>query len=91
MREMESWSWPPRYDDTYRPEAKSRYWFPYRETMPPAERERATVQRLREVCWYVYERAPFYRRTWDEAGFDPDQIRSLEDFESKCPVITKAG
>jgi len=90
MSEMEFWSWPPRYDDSYRPEGGSRYWFPYRETMPQGDRERAIVRRLREVCTYAYEKAPFYRRKWDEAGFHPDQIKSLEDFESKCPVITKA-
>src|SRR5439155_1594462 len=90
MSEMEYWSWPPRYDDTYRPEAGSRYWFPRRETMPAGDRERAIVERLRQVCGYAYEKAPSYRRKWDAAGFNPDQIKSLEDFESKCPVITKA-
>ncbi len=90
MREMEFWSWPPRYDDGYRPEPGSRYWFPVRETMPAADRERAIVQRLREVCRHAYERAPLYRRKWDEAGFHPDHIRSLEDFEARCPVVTKA-
>src|SRR2546428_9289136 len=58
--------------------------------MPAGDRERAIVERLRQVCRYAYEKAPFYKRKWDEAGFHPDQIRSLEDFESKCPVITKA-
>jgi phenylacetate-CoA ligase len=89
MAEMEYWSWPPRYDDTYRPESGSRYWFPRRETMPAGDRERAIAERLRQVCRYAYEKAPFYKKKWDEAGFHPDQIRSLEDFESKCPVITK--
>jgi phenylacetate-CoA ligase len=89
MIEMESWSWPPRYDDSYRPPADSRYWFPRRETMPPGDRERAIVQRLREVCRYAYEKSAFYRAKWDEAGFHPDQVKSLEDFERKCPVIAK--
>ena len=87
---MEAWSWPPDYDDSYRPDAGSRYWFPRRETMPPGERENAIAERLREVCAYAYQRAPFYKRKWDEAGFHPEQIRTLEDFESKCPVIAKA-
>jgi phenylacetate-CoA ligase len=90
MTEMEFWSWPPRYDSAYRPDPKSRYWFPKRETMDPGERERAILQRLKEVCRYAYEKAPFYRRKWDEAGFHPDQLKSLEDFESKCPVIRKS-
>lgn len=90
MSEMEFWSWPPRYDDTYRPEANSRYWFPTRETMPAGDRERAVVRRLRDVCGYAYERSSFYRNKWNAAGFHPEQIKSLEDFESRCPVIVKA-
>jgi len=86
---MEQWNFPAAYDDSYFPAADSRYWFPVRETMPAGERERAIVARLREVCAYAYEKAPFYRRKWDEAGFHPSQLRSLEDFESRVPVVTK--
>jgi phenylacetate-CoA ligase len=86
---MESWTFPPRFDAEYLPPPDSRYWFPRRETMPPAERERAILARLKEVTRYAWDRAPFYRRKWDEAGFHPDHLRSLEDFESKVPVITK--
>ena len=87
---MEAWSWPPRYNDDYMPPEGSRYWFPERETMDPGKREAAILERLREVCAYAYERAPFYRRKWDEAGFHPSQLRSLEDFEARVPVVTKA-
>lgn len=86
---MEFWSYPPAFDPGYRPDPKSRYWFPVRETMPAAEREKAILARLREVMAYAYARAPFYRRKWDEAGVHPDRIRSLEDFE-RVPVVTKA-
>jgi phenylacetate-CoA ligase len=87
--EMEDWSFPPRYDSTYSPDPSSRYWFPTRETMPAADREAAIVKRLKEVCAYAYSESGFYKKTWDEAGFHPDQLRSLEDFEDKVPVITK--
>ncbi|MCC6008775.1 MAG: phenylacetate--CoA ligase family protein, partial [Rhodobacteraceae bacterium] len=87
---MESWSWPPRYDESYLPDPSSRYWFPTRETMDPAARDAAILQRLREVCDYAYTHAPFYRRKWDEAGFHPSQLKSLEDFETRVPVVTKA-
>lgn len=87
---MEAWSFPPAYDDAYFPAAGSRYWFPVRETMAPGERERAILARLKDVCAYAYANAPFYRRTWDAAGFHPEQLRSLEDFESRVPVIAKA-
>lgn len=86
---MECWEFPPRYDDNYTPPADSRYWFPHRETMPAGDRERAILGRLQEVCRYAYAHSNFYRRHWDSAGFHPDQLKSLEDFETRVPVITK--
>lgn len=87
--DMENWSFPPRYDPDYLPPAGQRCWFPRRETMHPAEREKAILGRLQEVTRYAYAHSAFYRRKWDEAGFHPEQLRSLEDFESRVPVITK--
>jgi phenylacetate-CoA ligase len=86
---MESWSFPPRYDETYLPPRGSRYWFPQRETMPAGDRELAILERLQAVCTYAYAHAPFYRRKWDEAGFHPGQLKSLEDFEARVPVVQK--
>jgi len=86
---MEQWSFPPRFDAAYQPPSGSRYWFPTRETMPPAERDRAIVARLQQLTRYAWDTSPFYRRKWDEAGFHPDHLKSLEDFESRVPVISK--
>ncbi len=86
---MEFWSFPPAYDPGYMPEASSPYWLPVRETIPAGERDSAIARRIQDVMRYAYERAPFYKRKWDEAGVDPEKIRTLEDFE-EVPVITKA-
>jgi phenylacetate-coenzyme A ligase PaaK-like adenylate-forming protein len=86
---MESWSFPPRYDPGYFPPAGSRYWFPKRETMPAAEREQAILERLKQVTRYAWDNSALYRRKWDEAGFHPHHLRSLEDFEAKVPVVAK--
>lgn len=86
---MEQWSFPPRFDAEYLPSPSSRYWFPRRETMPDAERECAIVERLQQLTRYAWDTSPFYRRKWDDAGFHPDRLRSLEDFETRVPVITK--
>ncbi len=86
---MESWSFPPDYDNVTMPNLDSRYWFPKRETMDPGAREAAIVERIREVMQYAYANAPFYRQKWDEAGIHPDHINSLETFE-RVPVLTKA-
>ena len=45
--QMENWAFPTVYDESYLPPANSRYWFPVRETMPAADRERAILVRLR--------------------------------------------
>lgn len=86
---MEYWSFPPKYDPDYRPDDSSRYWFPKRETISPEERNHHILERLKEVTRYAYETSPFYRNKWEQAGFHPDQLASLEDFEEKVPVITK--
>ena len=85
---MEQWSWPPRYDESYVPAAGQQYWWAVRETMPAEEREAAVLERIREVMRWCWERAPFYRRKWSDAGVHPDAIRTLEDFE-RVPVVTK--
>src|SRR3954468_17439370 len=86
---MEAWRFTPRFDPDYLPNAAERYWFCRRETMPAAEREHAILERLKEVTRYAWDHSPFYRRQWDAAGFHPDHLHSLEDFEAKVPVITK--
>lgn len=86
---MEEWKFPVAYDESYLPPADSRYWFPRRETMPPAEREKAILERLQQVCQYAWDHAPFYRRKWEEANFHPSQLKSLEDFEARVPVVKK--
>ena len=86
---MEQWSFPPRFDGDYLPSPDARYWFPQREKMAPGKRDEAVLGRLQALTRYAWERSPFYRRKWDEAGFHPEHLRSLEDFEAKVPVITK--
>lgn len=86
--EMESWSWPPAYDADYRPPTDQTHWFPVRETMDPEQRDEAILGRIQELMAYAWERAPFYRRKWSEAGLEPGDITSLEIFET-VPVVKK--
>jgi phenylacetate-coenzyme A ligase PaaK-like adenylate-forming protein len=85
---MEQWSWPPRYDEDYRPPDEQRHWFPRRETMSADERDAAILARIREVMAYAWDRSPFYRRKWTDVGIEPAAIRSLADFEH-VPVVRK--
>ncbi len=84
---MEDWSFPPRYDESYRPPPDQPYWFPERETMDPQERDALILERLREVCAYAYENSPFYRAKWGDFDARTD-LKSFEDFE-RLPVIRK--
>jgi phenylacetate-coenzyme A ligase PaaK-like adenylate-forming protein len=86
--QLEQWSWPPRYDETYQPPTNQTHWFPQRETMEPELRDAAILHRIRQLMDYAWQRSPFYRRKWRGAGLEPGDIRSLEDFE-RVPVVRK--
>lgn len=86
---MEAWSFPPAYDQSYRPANDQEHWFPGRETMEPEQRDEFLLERVRQVMDHAWEKAPFYRRKWSEAGLEPGDITSWEDF-NQVPVVTKA-
>ncbi|MEO0605350.1 MAG: phenylacetate--CoA ligase family protein, partial [Myxococcota bacterium] len=65
------------------------YWDEERETLPPDERRPRILERIQHQLHYVYESLPFYRRRYDARGFHPSQVRHLEDFTEKVPIITK--
>jgi phenylacetate-CoA ligase len=46
------------------------------------------VRQLRALCRLAYQRTRFYRRVFDEAGFDPDALREPEDLHV-LPLIDK--
>jgi phenylacetate-CoA ligase len=61
---------------------------PDRETMNlPALRE-LQLERLRWSVGHAYEHNAVYRRKFDQAGFHPDQVRSLDDLR-RIPFLTK--
>lgn len=52
------------------------------------ELEGLQLERLRETLVNCYENIDFYKKSFDEAGFDPHTIESLEDLR-KAPFTTK--
>ena len=66
-----------------------RFWDEERETLDPAKRDALILDRVQHQLRHAYAELPFYRRHYDAHGFHPDQVRSLEDFTTKVPVITK--
>ncbi|MEJ2587118.1 MAG: AMP-binding protein [Deltaproteobacteria bacterium] len=81
--------WPPQYDEAYRPRPDAMYWREAEETMDPDEREETIIlPKLRAQLKYAYAHSRFYKEKWDQAGIDPEDIRSLRDFES-VPFLMK--
>jgi phenylacetate-CoA ligase len=81
--------WPPRYDASYRPEPHAEHWLPEVECAAPPARDALILVKLqRQVAW-AWERSPFYRRKWTEAGVSPDTLKRLDD-PARFPVVEKA-
>ena len=57
--------------------------------MPREELDRLHLTRLQTLVRYAYDRVPFYRRLYQDAGMTPDDIRSLDDFNRYVPAIDK--
>jgi len=84
----EGWTWPPEYRGDEVPDPAEPYWSRARETMAPDDRQELVLERLKLVVRYAFDHAPFYRRKWGEAGFEPGDLTSFEAFE-RIPVVTK--
>ncbi len=59
------------------------------ETMKREDLRALQLKRLQEIVAYAYDRVPFYKKKYDEAGVKPSDIKSLEDIQ-KLPFVTKA-
>jgi phenylacetate-CoA ligase len=68
---------------------ESRIWEPQHECMDRAELEQLQLERLEATLTRVMRHVPFYRKRFEELGFDPDEFRSLDDLK-RLPFTTKA-
>jgi phenylacetate-CoA ligase len=67
----------------------SKYWNEKYETKPYKEREKDILKKIKAQLNYVYTKIPFYRSYYKSKGFHPDQVKTLEDFTKKVPIIKK--
>jgi phenylacetate-CoA ligase len=81
--------WPPRYDATYRPPPDADHWMPELEGCDPAERDVVIFAKLTHQIRYAWDRSPFYRRKWEQAGVSPATLKRLDDL-ARFPVVQKA-
>jgi phenylacetate-CoA ligase len=66
-----------------------RYYNPAVECMSREQLAELQLRKLRRFLRFAYVRSPFYRRKFDAAGLDVDDIRTLEDFKQRVPLTTK--
>ncbi len=58
------------------------------ETMPVSKMKELQLERLKWSIRHAYNNVPFYRKSFDKAGFHPDQFKSLDDMR-RIPFLTK--
>lgn len=63
-------------------------WNENAECMENEEKEEMQLALLQQQVKRVYENVPFYRKKFDDAGFHPDDLKTLKDIE-KIPFTTK--
>jgi len=61
---------------------------PELETMPREVLQEYQLELFRKQMAYVYERAPMYKRKFDQVGVRPEDIRTIEDVQ-KVPFTLK--
>ena len=69
-------------------DVNSKYWDEELETLPREELEKRQLEDLKEIVQFAYDNAPYYKRSFDEAGVKPSDIKTLSDIQ-KFPFIDK--
>lgn len=66
----------------------SKYWNEEIETLDRGDLEALQLERLKEIVKFSYENSPYYKRSFDNAGVKPEDIKNLADLQ-KFPFINK--
>src|SRR4029453_1051352 len=64
------------------------YWNPKTESLGRDQLAALQLAKLRRLCDWAAARSPFYQRSFKQAGFEPDQLRSLDDLRRR-PMLTR--
>jgi len=52
------------------------------------ERKTLQLERMKRSVNLAYEAVPFYKKSFEQAGFHPDQLKTLDDIK-RIPFLTK--
>ncbi|MDI9487659.1 MAG: phenylacetate--CoA ligase [Bacillota bacterium] len=58
------------------------------ETMKREDMQKLQLKRLKKIVKYAYDTIPFYKKKYNEAGFNPESIKSLDDIR-RIPFVVK--
>lgn len=59
------------------------------ETMSREDMQALQLERLKKVVQYAYDTVPFYKKKFDEAGFVPSSLQTLDDIR-RIPFTVKS-
>src|SRR3546814_7239699 len=57
--------------------------------LPPGQIAELQWRKLTSLVGHCWEQVPYYRQRWQEIGFEPGDLKSMEDY-ARLPVLTKA-
>lgn len=57
-------------------------------TMPHDQIEQVQIEGIKKTVVNCYENIPFYKKSFDEAGFDPYSVKDFDDLR-RAPFVTK--
>jgi phenylacetate-CoA ligase len=66
---------------------RASYWNPKTETLDREELQALQLAKLRRLCEWAL-RSPHYRAVFKDAGFEPDQLRTVDDLR-RLPMLTR--
>lgn len=59
------------------------------ETMSREDMRALQLERMQKIVKFAYENVPFYKKKYDDAGFDPDSLKTLDDVK-RIPFTVKS-
>jgi phenylacetate-CoA ligase len=64
------------------------FWNPVLETLPLEDLRTLQFQKFKRIFAHTYQHSPFYKKKFNEAAIQPDDIKTLEDIR-KIPITSK--
>lgn len=65
------------------------YWNPYLETLPRESLEKLQLKKFKRIAKWAYDNSKFHKALYDDAGLNPEDIRSMEDV-NRVPKVEKS-